>query len=368
VFFLKRKKIQLVFFAKGNIFFLGTENNWREEWVVRLKKTQSRLSNRPGNFILLCLVLLLDVVGGVEGSLSAQDRWLFVRDSQGNEYYKDAQGKIHSEGRYRADLRPVSLENAPFYYAHAFALMKNPDRPSRQQGARILKEMLLLPATERAHIWRIKAARALAHFRQAWGDTFLNLEKEITFLRVEDTIGKEIFLHIPDAYVNVRYPADWDYIERREIHEPYTRVETVLVGKKFPEIEQMAISYDRFSVRHFTSLEKYRDIWWVRLENLQVTVKRNPLTTELLKGLHPALGYHISFFRPVSRQVLSHPMFPEERKLALARMRQNHIGGEEYFFYKKNIGYFISWSCNYKDYTSKKELFRGIINRMEVRP
>lgn len=283
-----------------------------------------------------------------------------MQDSQKNQYYRDSRGKMIVLGKFKANRRPVSLENAEFYYNHALSLLKQPEYRPKIRAVRYLKEILLLP--DQAGHWQKKAAQAISYYRRFWGDHFTQLENSIHYMRYEDLDKKEIYLYLPHAFLSLRYPAEWKYLEMRMVKEKYTYLHAVMIGRKGSPVEQMVIAYDQFIPLTFIDVAQYKKLWTRRLR--EKNYQRAPVQPVIDGALANRFSYTIApWQRPVSE-----PQFPEQKKKNAHRYRKKNLAGMEYYLRKKNHGYYLALTVEQKQLQSSLPKFHKILQSMQVNP
>ncbi len=300
------------------------------------------------------VVFVLSAFNGIED-------WVFMRDSQNNEYYRDSRGKMVVLGKFQENRRPVSAQNAEFYFHQALTLLSQPEKRPKLRAVRYLKEILLLPSAQ-ASKWQKKSAHAINYYRRIWGDHFTNLEKNIHYLRYEDLDKKEIFLYLPHAFLSVRYPAQWKYLEMRMVKEKYTHLHAVLIGNKGVPVEQMVIAYDRFVPLTFTSVQQYRELWHQRMTTKQY--RRVQAESWLTNGLSDRFRYIIFPLRRLDSDVV----FSEQNLPNQHRFQKKNLAGMEHYLRQKNFGYYISWTVDQKYFDASLGKFRKIVDSIKVNP
>ena len=102
------------------------------------------------------------------------------------------------------------------------------------------------------------------------------------------------------------------------------------------------------------------------MENLGRPIKRSVVSNGKIEPLRKALAYYYQFERPLRKRNFSRPMFPDQELKWKRAMQANRIAGEEYYFYRKNFGFFINWSVLLADYEKSKNRFAKILGTLEV--
>jgi hypothetical protein len=291
-----------------------------------------------------------------------------MEDSQQNRYFRDIFGRMQLPGEFKKDRRPVSLENAEFYYRQGLELIRKPEQAPKIKAIEYWKEILLLPENSFAHQWRVMAARALAQYQKAWGDSFTRLADGIFFLRTEDTARKKYFLHIPRFFVSLEYPTDWEHIEFRAQSEKLTQLEAVLLGRRYAPLIQVVIGCDRFQHYSTMNLENYRRVWQGRI--LDKKYKRKNIQVRFSDSLANEFVYE----KPGWKRKLLRPEFQAGRQGKKGKwvwektIVPKTFVGEEHIIRKKNFGYYLAFMAEEKDYIRLRESFQTLLNSLQMNP
>lgn len=300
--------------------------------------------------------------------ISGQENWLLFTDSQSNEYFRDINGKMHVEGVYKPDRRPVSRENVEYYFNQARALIKNPDRKSKIAAIKYWNEIMLLPSLDSADYWKVKAARYLSYYKKAWGDTYTKLEKEIRYYRIENLKEKEFYLFIPEAFISLSYPSSWDHLVLRSQKERLTKLKGIIIGRNIFPLFQMVIAFDEFLHHSVFSVNDYRRLWHRRIgfKNYRRVKNKPPrkgFLSDSYEYLSPAKIVKYDF-----PQRTKDPETGENRLSFKKRFPAILYAGEEFFFRKKRYGYYIAYILKKNLLKQEREKFKKIIKSFKISP
>lgn len=320
-----------------------------------------RWHNYASTFFLYTVFLLLIMKPGV-----TQEKWVQLRDSQNNHFYRDILGRMHVLGHYKKKRRPLSLDNVEFYYQHSLELLRSPEIEAKIRALEIWHTMLHLPVSDRSYEWRKKATATINFYRKKWGDGYTRIFNKISYFRIEDLKNREFKLIIPHASLAMYYPADWNYIERRRRSERYSVIEIIILGKKGAKTEQMAIAYERFKIRNFLSEKEYSKTWHARLAYADRAVTRKLLAREDYEYNPFPLGNRFTYIMKAKRKDPSRPLFPKEEKKFAYLFQDRPISGEEYYLSKKRVAYYISWMVDAKRYPEEQKKFHDILRRIKI--
>lgn len=294
--------------------------------------------------------------------LMGLDNWVMLQDSQDNRYYRSQSGKMILPGKYRPQRRPVSAQNAEFYYNQALELLQQPQRPPKREAIRYLRSILLLPNEGGVAPWKKRSAQAISHYRKAWGSIFSQMENNLTFFRYEDLSNGEIYITLPRGFISLRYPASWRDIEVRRLRENYTLIEGVVMGNKGAPMEQMAVIYDRFLTKTFISVAEYRKLWHRRLKekDYQRTAKEPLLPGSLSDSFHYTVA--------AKKRQKHEPMFPEQFAKRKHLYRDRKMVGVEHYVRKGNFGYYIAWTARQDVAQKKQKEFAKAVSSVKINP
>jgi len=127
--------------------------------------------------ICLNILLLLLVISPGHGQMA---EWKFFRDSEGNRYYIDAQGKIWTSSEPEYKYKPISIEGMEYYINHGNELIKN---QHYVEGLTILKSICSMQADNNIiRTAQLKAGEIINNMKKVQGNRYDSMNEDASIL------------------------------------------------------------------------------------------------------------------------------------------------------------------------------------------
>ncbi len=169
--------------------------------------------------------------------------WRTVHDSDGNRYYIDRSGRIHTDGANEFPSGPVSAEGIDFYLARGLQLLQE-HRPA--EGLTILKTIMALPQKDdRIFQAQARTAREIDRLKKKEGGRYAKLDRLSSLLVFRE--GEELSLINVSAGYSIKFPCRATIIRHTMKERPHYFHSGILTGLNLdisPSNKEKTTTYD----------------------------------------------------------------------------------------------------------------------------
>ncbi len=180
------------------------------------------IQNHTKNFLIISSTYIL-----FQTAVFAQlPGWRTVHDRDGNRYYVDRSGGIHTDGANELSTGPVSAEGIDFYLARGLQLVQE---HRLAEGLTILKTILALPQKDDRIVQaQARTAREINRLKKREGGRYARLDLLSSLLVLRE--GEELSLINVSAGYSMKFPCRMAIIRHSMKERPHYFHSGILIG------------------------------------------------------------------------------------------------------------------------------------------